>query len=408
MAEPHIIKDPDCAKLYAENVSLMPYEKFLAEVEVFEKALHQHDYIDLTDVEESIDRLMPLIVENKKFDKVEARPDPNTMSPDAAFKHFTDVINKENIKKKKPLVRWEEAEPIFAKDAMLAYIYAEKVINKDQRLGIRNEVLENGIRKEPIYSYFYVTNILNRGKDNGIRWPEFEKTIIKSEGFSEIYAKEVAKMPVDEFIAEVKTREAAMTNSDDEDLSGTFEEAIDRLMPLIREANRKDYWGRRKEFKENYPISNWLDKAINKLKAKFRGGYTPQFQQSIVALKAKADEYRAKGAENFKIGAHSFSLKVPYPPNDIINDITLPSSIKSLLYGAFHDEEAKLNREYEKSLADTWEHDWPAPAHSKQNDIQYDLRRRLKGEAIKSRKELDNFKDTSAHDDTDLSDIDEE
>lgn len=103
-----------------------------------------------------------------------------------------------------------------------------------------------------------------------------------------------------------------------------------------------------------------------------------------------------------------FSNKEPYPPKDVLDDSTIPSSIKSLLVGAFHDEESKLNKEYENSLAAKWEHDWPAPIHKKQNNIQYDLRRRLNGERIKNKKELAKYKDTYALDDADLSNIDEE
>lgn len=296
---------------------------------------------------------------------------------------------------------------------MYACYYAKSVINMNKKRdkygkiigAIRWKDAENIIKNDPISAFEYALEI------TGERWdPETEMRILDRvhEAYDEAYAENVAKMSLKDLKADVKIALGLRDPDSNIDLTGTFEEAIDRLIPLISEANRKDYWGRRKEFKENYPISNWLDKAINKLKAKFRGGYTPQFQQSIIALKAKADEYREKGAKNFEIGSDMFSSKEPYPPKDVLDDSSIPSSIKSLLVGAFHDEESKLNKEYEKSLADKWEHDWPAPIHKKHNSIQYDLRRRLQDERIKNRKELAKYKDTTAQDDADLSEIDEE
>lgn len=366
------------------------------------------DYFDETDTtEEAIDRLMPLITEEE-----EALPDFKKMTPVEAFEYVWGVINQDKYLG----ISCPEAEPIISKDPELAFYYAVSIINKDKNLGIpwpEAERVNGGLKDSPKWAFYYVRDVLNQGADKrhiekGIRWLGCEEAIITDETATAMYAKDIAKMPVDEFVAEVKSRKESISHRDDEDFSDTTEEAIDRLMPLIREANRKDYWGRRKEFKEFYPISNWLDKAINRLKARFRGAYTPKFEQSIMALKAKADEYREKGAKNFEIGSDMFSSKEPYPPKDVLDDSTIPSSIKSLLVGAFHDEESKLNKEYEKSLADKWEHDWPAPIHKKHNSIQYDLRRRLQDERIKNRKELAKHKDTYAQDDADLSEIHEE
>ena len=391
---------------YAENVAVMTREDLLAEIELKIKDIVPHDDKDLTGTtDEAINRLMPLI----KEDDDKALPDPSSMSPTEAFEYVYEVVNHGQFLG----IRWEEAEPIIAKNPELAYYYATTVINNEKRYkykhpGIRNKVLENGIKDHPKWAYYYALEIINQGERNGIRWFEAEPAIILNRFTATMYSKNIADMPVDDFITEVENRQAGLLPSDDKDLTGTTDEAIDRLIPLINETSRKDYWGRRKEFKEYYPISNWLDKAINKIRARFFGSYPPKFQQSIIALKAKADEYRKKGADNFKIGADLFSYKKPYPPKEVLDDRAIPSSIKSLLIGAFHDEEEKLNKDYENSLKDTWEHEWPAPEHKKQENIQYDLRRRLRGEAIAAREHLKKFKDTTADDDLNLSDIDEE
>ena len=383
-AEPIIMKDPDSAVGYAAQVLQHVWPE--AEPYIISSA-NTAFYYSRDVIKGPWPKAEPIIIS----------------SANTAFYYSRDVI-------KGP---WPKAEPIIMKSPEFACQYTISVMNLNKRReengkiinAIRWKDAEDIIKSYPTSAYDYADVI------TGERWDVDTEMMILDSGYDDLgedYAKNVAKMSLKDLKADVEYTLGLRHPDSYKDLTDTFEESIDRLMPLISEANRKDYWGRRKEFKENYPISNWLDKAINKIKARFFGSYSPQFQQSIKALKAKADEYREKGAENFKVGAHSFSLKVPYPPNDVLDDLTLPRSIKSLLIGAFHDEESKLSKEYENSLADTWEQDWPAPAHSKQDDIQYDLRRRLKDKAIKNRKEIAKYKDTTAHDDTDLSDIEEE
>jgi len=422
IAEPIIIKDLGRAKVYADRLVKIPFKDFLDEVKSTSQFFIKNDETDLSGTaEEAIDRFMPLIAENK------VDPEDYDINRRDALECYTTArfVIKKRWPKAEPKILthpyasylyanyvldrpWKQAEPIISTDAKSSLFYAQYVLKRRWPEG------EMAIKQDPEYAYYYAEDVIkpfdkdNPRYDNG-RWedPKTELLILNAP-WEMPYAEHVAVMTREDLLAEIELKIKDIVPHDDINLTDTTDEAIDRLMPLIYEASRKDYWGRRREFKEYYPISNWLDKAINKIRARFFGSYPPKFQQSIIALKAKADEYKEKGAENFKIGADLFSYKEPYPPKEILDDRTIPSSIKSLLIGAFHDEEKKLNKDYENSLKDAWEHEWPAPEHKKQKNIQYDLRRRLRGEAIAAREHLKNFKDTTADDDINLSDIDEE
>lgn len=239
-----IIKDKTATAMYAKNFAKMSVDEFVADVKSREESISHRDDEDFSDMtDEAINRLMPLLSETS-IKGIKTRPDPSKMTPADAFWYVINVINKDNIRRRSatktikiinPLERWVDAEPIIAKNPDLAFAYMVHVINQEKHLGIRNEVLESGILKQPDLCYSYVTQIINQGKANGIRWYECEKVIISSRTYAKLYAEEVARMPLDEFIAEVKSREEVMTKSDDNDLTDTYEESIDRLMPLISE-----------------------------------------------------------------------------------------------------------------------------------------------------------------------------
>jgi len=422
IAEPIIIKDLGRAKVYADRLVKIPFKDFLDEVKSTSQFFIKNDETDLSGTaEEAIDRLMPLIAENK------VDPEDYDINRRDALECYTTArfVIKKRWPKAEPKILthpyasylyanyvldrpWRQAEPIISTDAKSSLYYALYVLKRRWPEG------EMAIKQDPECAYYYAEDVIkpfdkdNPRYDNG-RWedPKTELLILNAP-WEMPYAENVAVMTREDLLAEIELKIKDIVPHDDINLTDTTDEAIDRLIPLINETSRKDYWGRRKEFKEYYPISNWLDKAINKIRARFFGSYSTKFQQSIIALKAKADEYRKKGADNFKIGADLFSYKEPYPPKEVLDDRAIPSSIKSLLIGAFHDEEKKLNKDYENSLKDNWEHEWPAPEHKKQENIQYDLRRRLRGEAIAAREHLKKFKDTTADDDINLSGIDEE
>jgi len=420
-AEPFILQDPKYAYFYAQYVAHMPLEVIQADVDKKMGQMFPDENKDLSSTtDEAIVRLFPLI-ENK------VDPEDYDINRRDALECYTTArfVIKKRWPKAEPKILthpyasylyanyvldrpWKQAEPIISTDAKSSLYYAQYVLKRRWPEG------EMAIKQDPEYAYYYAEDVIkpfdkNNPNYNNGRWddPTTELKILNAP-WEMPYAERIAEKSREDLLAEIELKMKDIVPHDDINLTDTTDEAIDRLMPLINEASRKDYWGRRREFKEYYPISNWLDKAINKIRARFFGSYPPKFQQSIIALKAKADEYKEKGAKNFRIGADLFSYKEPYPPKEVLDDRTIPSSIKSLLIGAFHDEEKKLNKDYENSLKDNWEHEWPAPEHKKQENIQYDLRRRLRGEAIAAREHLKKFKDTTADDDLNLSDIDEE
>lgn len=422
--ETAIITDEIKTKIYAKDYAKMPADEFVAEVKSRIKSITQDDNIDLSNTfEESINNLLPLITENEE----DQRPDPSGWTADECMQYLMDEGlwgKKKTWSTAEPIImtdphcayyyardnlkaRWPEAEPIIMTDPYIACHYALDVINKRKRRGkIRWEVAENIIRSDPQSAYDYADLIV------GERWdPETEFKIIESNipDLGQDYADNVAGMSLFDLKTELDNLLGALHPGDYVDLSGSIEEVIDRLMPLITEKSRKDFWGRRKEFKENYPISNWLDKAINRLKAKFRGCDSTLFQKAIISLKSKAEEYKKKGAANFSIGHDSFSCSSKlYPPREAIDDITMPRAVKSLVIKAFNDEESRLEKEYEDSMKDKWEHEWPAPKHRQEETIQYDLKRRLREKTRKNKEELKSYKDTTASDDKDLSETDEE
>lgn len=119
------------------------------------------------------------------------KTDPKTMSAAGCLYHLTHDWNRGGIEITGE--RWPEAEPIIKTDPRAAYVYAFRIINKGQNLGIRWPEAEPYIMKDPELAYDYAKQIINRGKKLGIRWPEAEPYIMKDKKWAAKYNKRIIR-----------------------------------------------------------------------------------------------------------------------------------------------------------------------------------------------------------------------
>ena len=315
--ELNILDCTQSAKYYAEYVAKTSEDELREDVESKIKDMHRHDDIDLSGTtEEAIVRLKPLITENKK----KPEPDLSKMTlpeiyslifyknknrgirfpeaesylmkdPRYAYYYTCDVINKgkkrgirwpeaepyimkspeyavnytrDVINKSQNLgIRWPKAEPYIMKSPEYARDYTYQVINKSQNLGKRWPEAEPYIKRSPEYACIYTETIINKYDHLGIRWPEAEPYIIRDKRWAERYARFTAQMPYEKFKSEVEAMQRDLHPQDYKDLSGTTEEAIDRLLPLIVEAIvERDYSTMTPATVYTYTITDYKTKQL--------------------------------------------------------------------------------------------------------------------------------------------------
>lgn len=100
--------------------------------------------------------------------------------PEYAFYYALEVVEG----------KWESAEPAIAQHPYYAYNYAKNVLKDRFALG------EPTILKHYGFIYFYIKDVI------GERWPEVEHIIKKSRFVSREYAKNILKIPLEDFMKE--------------------------------------------------------------------------------------------------------------------------------------------------------------------------------------------------------------